>query len=293
MVAKLVNFHRSGALWRLALALVVSGFAGNAGAEQQLRHFDPKFDRYEQITCGARIVDFLSALEVYLPIDAELEAQVAQIDLSFPDIEGDDGATVGYQFRIDRDFERKDGREAVIYPPGIFGSDIHVETHRAFCVGGICDIVLQFYPHDMLPEGDYPDPVTAVVSLSDSDGKRLADLERVLDIPARLTGFTPEARFEDFNVMLEPGRAIVEPMDGYKDRLQAFLIQIADDNGWREIELLEFDTSNGFWVVGYEGELSYLGVLAVDDTGVWENKVELVDLQRDWPVAPFGGQCRR
>ncbi|MEM6903527.1 MAG: hypothetical protein AAF556_09860, partial [Pseudomonadota bacterium] len=165
--------------------------------------------------------------------------------------------------------------------------------YRSVCESGNCEVILQLYPHHMLPEGDYPDVVNTTVTMRDVSGAELAVIERALDIPVRLTGFMPGNKFEDFNLMLEPDRAIVEPQAGYRERVGSFLMQIADDNGWREIELLQLAASNGFWVIGYTGQLTYFGVLAIDKSGVWENKVELVDLQRDWPVGEFGGQCRR
>lgn len=254
------------------------------------------YDRYEQVDCGVRSVSYLRYFNVTAMVPASLENHVAALRVSMPRPGGKHDDPLVLSFRIDRDFADANGRAAILYPPGLFNEKQHVATYRTDCVRGECAITFPIYVDDMAPElvAAGMSSVMATVTALDDQARELGRSLIDVDLGADDENIYASSKFEDFSLFMNERGAAIYPLPGYAERVSDVVVQFADDNGWRELNLIDEPlTPDGLWQVSMRGGVNYFGVFFVDKSGNWENKVELIDLQRKSGFSLYGGACRR
>jgi hypothetical protein len=284
----------------IAVTLCGAGMTGIARAESgsaletvPASYTQTTYDRYEQVSCGSRVVTYHIPLEINAVLPVKAVSQVAEILVSFPEL-GKEGAPLDFNFEVVREYAPADGRPAILYPPGLFNEARHVESYEPACSSEYCRFAIPFYAEQMLPPGGAGKRTSMVLVTRDADGEVLRDETLSIELPLGGGEVYNNSRFEDFSVILGDGHAAIYPLPGFRDRVLLYKVHIADADGWREISLIREPLREGnFWFVPWKGELEYFGVLTGDLSGRWENKSELVDLQRKSGISPYGGSCRR
>jgi hypothetical protein len=148
---------------------------------------------------------------------------------------------------------------------------------RENCVAGWwCQFNVNYYVHQF-QEGKRDRIIH--VRLIDKAGQVLDDIPIAAHIPTR-DEFTA-AQFPDVQPRLEPGRAVARFANPFAKPTHT-MIQLRDDRGWVEREVILGPGEHREWGEPIQGKLLYAGLLAYkdDDTKPFvsaENKVELMD----------------
>ncbi|MBV6633337.1 MAG: hypothetical protein KI792_09960 [Alphaproteobacteria bacterium] len=248
------------------------------------------YDRFEQVSCGVRTVSYVSSVTIVPSVPENRVNDVAAIGLAFDGLNDGAGEPVQVALTVDRGSEDRDGRAALVYPPETVNKEAHDVALDTVCANGTCSMYIPLYAYEMLPI-DGPQTVDVGVVATDVGGNRLSEQVINVTIPPRQVD-VGASRFEDFSVTFEGQAAAIRPLPGYENRVRSYALQLEDADGWREIDLTAIEKAGDIWLVQWVGDLKYFGVVVIDATGAWKNKIELVNLNEDWGFQTYDGQCR-